>query len=107
PYCPDYTTTVQQGACTLVERCVRQTGCDLKGVTYCFCGISDLTTCTGSLSGPQGPCKTEIMAGFPTNTTPAQMLGGLTTVSSPAGGAMPFIQCDLDQCSGVCIPYCK
>ncbi|HVW26072.1 MAG TPA: hypothetical protein VHC69_11935 [Polyangiaceae bacterium] len=109
PACSDYPTQAEQSQCMAVQRCVRQTSCASDGVTSCFCGNTDINSCTGSLSGPKGACKDEIIAGFPQGTSAAQMLGSLTDVSSPSGGAMSLAQCDTDDavCKSECGAYCK
>ena len=107
PFCTDYPAAADQAACNAVQKCVRQTNCIALGITNCFCGNTDMNTCTGSLSGPAGACKSEIIAGFPSGTTAAAILSGLTDVSAPAGGAMSLESCDHDNCATQCIPYCK
>jgi hypothetical protein len=107
PLCSDYKSDADKTSCLAVQRCVRQTNCISVGATACFCGNTDLNTCTGSLAGATGVCKDAIVAGFPPNTTSAAILMGLFDVIHPAGGAMSLAECDRDNCADECVPYCK
>jgi hypothetical protein len=107
PFCSDYSTAADRTACANVQRCVRQTNCAANGLVSCYCGNTDLNSCTGSFDGAVGPCKDSIIAGFPSDTKPANVVSGLTDVSTPAGGAMLLDQCDHDLCAAECVPYCR
>jgi hypothetical protein len=94
--------------CNAILACYRTSNCIQYGITVCYCGEATIDSCTASGGGPKnGKCTDVIAAGFPAGTTPAAIVGAFGKAATAGGFATGIGLCEVNLCSGSCIPYCS
>lgn len=101
-----------QNKCFDVMGCIERTNCfdGTNTLGKCYCGSLATAACSAAPftgpGSPDGACVAEIKAGFPTFTSNAAVLGGLTATDFPSGAAMKRLSCQKGANSSACISTC-
>lgn len=106
--------SAERNQCRSAINCIRTTNCNaVGGALSCFCGpTTDIVGCKANLQNPNGACKAEIIAGYPSGSTASFIVDNSTKLDYPASFALALAQCDYAYCGPAeglteCVPYCQ
>jgi hypothetical protein len=114
--CDNFAAPEKQEQCKAALRCMRSTNCAaLGGALECYCGPGvDIMSCRADKANASGPCKSDIIRGYPPEATADFIVMNSTRTDIPAAAAMALSQCDYVFCGppeqnghNQCLPYCN